>query len=49
MNWSIEDPKPKLNKKRVAGLVLDGKKPVLEGEGVEGQSRGERLSCTEEI
>jgi hypothetical protein len=37
MNWSIEDPKPRLEKKRVAGLVLAGKKPVLEGEGIEGQ------------
>jgi hypothetical protein len=37
LNWSIEDPKPRLEKKRVAGLVLAGKKLVLEGEGIEGQ------------
>jgi hypothetical protein len=37
LNWSIEDSKPRLEKKRVEGLVLAGKKPVLEGEGIEGQ------------
>jgi len=37
MNWSIEDPKPRLEQKRVIGLVLVGKKLVLEGEGIEGQ------------
>ena len=37
MNWSIEDPKSRLKQKRAAGLVLAGKKPILEGEGIEGQ------------
>jgi hypothetical protein len=30
MNWSIEDLKPRLDKNRVARLVLAGKKLVLE-------------------
>ena len=41
MNWSIEYLKPKLEKTRVASLVLDGKKLVLEGEGIEGWCRCE--------
>jgi hypothetical protein len=36
LSWSREDLKPRLEKKRVAGLMLAGKKPTLEGEGVEG-------------
>jgi hypothetical protein len=37
MNWSIEDSKPRLEQNRVVSLVLAGKKPMLEGEGIEGQ------------
>jgi hypothetical protein len=37
MNWNIEDPKPRLEKNRVMGLVLAGKKSVLEGESIEVQ------------
>jgi hypothetical protein len=37
MNWSIEDPKIKLDQKRVTNLVLTGNKLMLEGEGIEGQ------------
>jgi hypothetical protein len=37
LNWSIEDVKPRLEQKRVAGLVLARKKPVLKGEGIKGQ------------
>jgi len=33
--------KLRLEKKRVMVLVLDGKKPMLEGEGIEGQCRCE--------
>jgi hypothetical protein len=32
----MEDTKPKLGKKRATGLMMNGKKPTLEGEGVEG-------------
>ena len=35
LNWRIEDPKPKLEKKRVVGLMFAGKKSVLKGEGIE--------------
>jgi hypothetical protein len=37
MNWSIKDPKPRLEKNRVTKLVLARKKSMLQGEGAEGQ------------
>jgi len=36
MNWSREDPKSRLEKNRVVGLMLTGNKLTLEGEGIEG-------------
>jgi hypothetical protein len=42
--WASTYPKPRLEQKRVAGLVLDGNKSVLERKGVKG-----KCSCEETL